>query len=84
MAFEARLRLPRHVAGLIRTAVGDALIPVELPVNHRSIAWDDRAQEVALYHIELASHDVLVTNGAPAESWCRSVTNARRVPVATP
>jgi len=48
---------------------GDALIPVEFLVNHRSIAWDDRAQEVALYHIELASHDVLVANGAPAESY---------------
>ena len=29
------------------------LIPVEFLVNHRSILWDDRAQEVALYHIEL-------------------------------
>jgi hypothetical protein len=42
---------------------------VEFLVNHRSILWDDRAQEVALYHIELASHDVLVANGAPAESY---------------
>jgi Hint domain len=48
---------------------GGALIPVEFLVNHRSIAWDDRAQEVSLYHIELASHDVLVANGAPAESY---------------
>ena len=30
-----------------------ALIPVEFLVNHRSILWDDRAQEVAVYHIEL-------------------------------
>ena len=29
------------------------LIPVEFLVNHRSILWDDRAQEVSLYHIEL-------------------------------
>ena len=28
------------------------LIPVEFLVNHRSILWDDRAQEVALYHVE--------------------------------
>ena len=47
----------------------DVLIPVEFLVNHRSIAWDDRAQEVTLYHIELASHDILVANGAPAESY---------------
>ena len=45
------------------------LIPVEFLVNHRSIEWDDRAQEVILYHLELASHDVLLANGAPAESY---------------
>jgi hypothetical protein len=45
------------------------LIPVEYLVNHRSIEWDDRAQEVELYHIELEAHDVLVANGAPAESY---------------
>jgi hypothetical protein len=47
----------------------DVLIPVEYLVNHRSITWDDLAQEVALYHIELATHDVLVADGAPAESY---------------
>jgi hypothetical protein len=45
------------------------LIPVEFLVNHRSILWDDRAQEVALYHVELDCHDVLLANGAPAESY---------------
>ena len=45
------------------------LIPVEFLVNHRTILWDDRAQEVAIYHIELATHDVLLANGAPAESY---------------
>ena len=29
-----------------------ALIPIEYLVNHRSILWDDRAQEVELYHLE--------------------------------
>ena len=48
---------------------GGVLIPVEFLVNHRLIEWDDRAQEVELYHIELATHDVLVANGAPAESF---------------
>jgi hypothetical protein len=46
-----------------------ALIPVEFLVNHRSIHWDDHAREVKLYHVELSSHDVLVANGAPAESY---------------
>ncbi len=46
-----------------------ALIPVEFLVNHRSILWDDRAQEVPLYHVELDSHDVVLANGAPAESY---------------
>jgi hypothetical protein len=45
------------------------LIPVEFLVNHRSILWDDRAQEVSIYHLELATHDVLLANGAPAESY---------------
>jgi uncharacterized repeat protein (TIGR03803 family) len=49
--------------------IDGALIPVEFLVNHRSILWDDRAQEVALYHIELETHDVLLANGAPAESY---------------
>jgi hypothetical protein len=45
------------------------LIPVEFLVNHRSILWDDRAQEVSIHHIELDTHDVLLANGAPAESY---------------
>jgi hypothetical protein len=46
-----------------------ALIPVEFLINHRSILWDDHAQEVHLYHIELSEHDVLLADGAPAESY---------------
>jgi hypothetical protein len=45
------------------------LIPVEFLVNHRTIVWDDLAQEVKLYHVELETHDVLLANGAPAESY---------------
>lgn len=47
----------------------DVLIPAEFLVNHRSILWDDRAMEVKVYHIELDAHDVLIANGAPAESY---------------
>ncbi len=49
--------------------IDNVLIPVEFLVNHRSILWDDRAQEVTVYHIELESHDVLLANGAAAESY---------------
>ncbi|MEI7713938.1 MAG: Hint domain-containing protein [Rhodospirillales bacterium] len=49
--------------------IDDVLIPVEFLINHRSILWDDRAREVHLYHVELESHDILLANGAPAESY---------------
>lgn len=49
--------------------IDNVLIPAEFLVNHRSIRWDDRAQEVTVYHIELERHDVLLANGAPAESY---------------
>ncbi len=45
------------------------LIPVEELINHRSIAWDDHAQAVTVYHLELETHDVLLANGASAESY---------------
>jgi len=45
------------------------LVPVEFLVNERSILWDDVATEVEFYHIELEDHDVLVAEGAPAESY---------------
>ena len=49
--------------------IDDVLIPVEFLVNHRSIVWDDRAQEVVFFHVELDAHDILIANGAPAESY---------------
>ena len=45
------------------------LIPVEHLVNHRSIVWDEAARLVEYYHIELESHDVLLAEGAPAETY---------------
>lgn len=45
------------------------LVPVEALVNGRSILWDQRAQVVEFFHIELAEHDVLIADGAPAESY---------------
>ena len=49
--------------------VDGVLIPAEFLINHRSIRWDDHAQVVEFYHIELATHDVLLADGAPAESY---------------
>jgi hypothetical protein len=45
------------------------LIPAEFLINHRSILWDDTARVVTIYHLELDTHDVLLANGAPAESY---------------
>jgi collagen type I alpha len=45
------------------------LVPAEFLVNHRSILWDDHAQAVEYYHIELVTHDVLLADGAPAETY---------------
>src|SRR5262249_13398994 len=49
--------------------IDEVLVPVESLVNHRTIVWDDRAQEVEIYHVELDTHDVLIANGTPAESY---------------
>ena len=45
------------------------LIPVEFLVNHRTILWDDIAREVTIYHIELETHDIILANGTPAETY---------------
>jgi hypothetical protein len=47
----------------------NVLIPVEHLVNHNSIAWDHKSRIVEYYHIELPDHDVLLANGAAAESY---------------
>jgi hypothetical protein len=47
----------------------EVLIPAEYLINHRSIRWDDLAQTVSLFHIELDVHTVLLADGAPAESY---------------
>ena len=49
--------------------VDGVLVPVEFLVNNRSIHWDDHTREVEFYHIELETHDVLIANGAAAESY---------------
>ncbi len=49
--------------------LADALIPAEELVNHRSIVWFDLAQLVEYYHIELDSHDLVLAEGAAAETF---------------
>ncbi len=49
--------------------IDDVLIPVEFLVNHRSIVWNDSPGEVTIYHVELDAHDILIADGAPAESY---------------
>lgn len=45
------------------------LIPVEELINHRSIAWVETARVVEYYHLEFDSHDVVLAEGAAAESY---------------
>lgn len=58
-----------HITKAHALYLDGVLIPAEFLVNHRTIRWDDHAQEVEVYHIELDTHDVLIANGAPAESY---------------
>ncbi|MBV9860385.1 MAG: Hint domain-containing protein, partial [Alphaproteobacteria bacterium] len=45
------------------------LIPAGLLVNGRTILRDERDQVVEFYHVELADQDILLADGAPAESY---------------
>jgi hypothetical protein len=58
-----------HITKAHALYIDGVLIPVEFLVNHQTIVWDDRAQEVEIYHVELQTHDVLIANGVPAESY---------------
>jgi len=49
--------------------VGDVLVPAEHLVNDVSVVWDDRAQVAEFYHIELATHDLLLAEGAASETF---------------
>ena len=45
------------------------LVPARLLVNGTTIAAQPGTAEVTWFHVELARHDVLLAEGAPAESW---------------
>jgi len=46
-----------------------ALVPARLLVNGTTITVESGLAEVTYYHIELENHDVLLAQGAAAESW---------------
>jgi hypothetical protein len=46
-----------------------ALVPVKHLVNGGSIAIDTVCRSVTYYHVELDSHDILMAEGLPAESY---------------
>jgi hypothetical protein len=49
--------------------VDGALVPARLLVNGTSVTVAHDLAEVTYYHVELEGHDVLLANGAAAESW---------------
>ena len=49
--------------------VDGALVPARLLVNGTSIRIDTRCRTVTYYHIELDSHDIVLAEGLPAESY---------------
>jgi hypothetical protein len=49
--------------------VDGALIPARLLVNHRSVTEMMETKTVTYFHVELDRHDIIIANGAPAESY---------------
>lgn len=58
-----------YVTGGHSLYLDGVLIPVEFLVNDHSVVRDKAARVVEFYHVELPSHDVLIADGAPAESY---------------
>lgn len=49
--------------------IDGALIPVALLINGITIIQPEISDDIAYFHIELDSHDVLLAEGAPAETY---------------
>ena len=64
--------LPRRdlwVSPLHAMFIDDVLIPAVLLVNDQTIRQAERVDRVQYFHVELESHDILLAEGAPAESF---------------
>jgi Hint domain len=64
--------VPRHPVRLSpdhAVLIHDVLVPVRLLVNGATIVREDECRSVTYYHVELSSHDVLLTEGLAAESY---------------
>ncbi|WP_215763124.1 Hint domain-containing protein [Acetobacter sp. P1H12_c] len=64
--------LPRRdlwVSPLHAMFIDDVLIPAVLLVNGQTIRQAERVDRVHYFHVELESHDILLAEGAPAESF---------------
>jgi len=48
---------------------GGVFVPAKDLINHRSILWDEAARVIEYYHLELDSHDVVIAEGAAAETY---------------
>ena len=61
-----------------------ALVPARLLVNGQSVVAELGMAEVTWYHVELETHEVLVAEGAAAESWldCGNRSWFQNAPVA--
>ncbi|MGH7213004.1 MAG: Hint domain-containing protein, partial [Acetobacteraceae bacterium] len=60
--------------------VDGLLIPVRLLVNHSSIKVASDVAEVEYVHIELPTHDILLAEGLPAESYLDAGNRATLIP----
>ena len=49
--------------------IDGVLVPAGLLINGAGIVRDDRSQRVDYFHLELDSHDVILAEGAPSESF---------------
>jgi Hint domain len=49
--------------------IGGLLIPARLLLNGGTVRRDDQCVKVTYYHVELDTHDVLLAEGMPAESY---------------
>ena len=59
---------PQH-ALLLRDAQGPMLVPARLLVNGTTIARSTDTNPVAYFHIEVTTHDALLADGQPAETF---------------